>query len=236
MEQGRGIESNYRLNRPENGLEFNRKSGTNIKPQEPAKPFVYQPRFETANNISSHLGYVPMKAKQEQVWSPPAEPSHLSSTVSYQNRRDARSGHAFNKDPTKSGGAEAITIINNNVNNYYNSVTHNHVLSDTRLPQAPTPTPTNIPAPTAATQQEAVHQFRTQSKKEEPQNISPHSSSQFFKNTFKGKEKFAMPNFLQQQQKKKPTSQWMEEPPALTNKCRSNITLPKNDNIASNPQ
>lgn len=44
-----------------------------------------------------------------------------------------------------------------------------------------------------------------------------------------------MPNFLQQG-KKKPTSQWMEEPPTLTNKCRSNINLTKNDPITSNPQ
>ncbi len=164
MEKGRGIESNYRMNRPENGLEFNRKSGTNIKPQEPGKPFVYQTRFETANNISPHLGYNSMKVKTENVWSPPAESSNLASTVSYHHRKDARLNN-FNKDPTKSGGAEAITIINNNVKNHYNSVTHNHILNDNRLPPPTTIPPTVPTPPTAPTPTEAVHQFRTQSKK-----------------------------------------------------------------------
>jgi hypothetical protein len=33
------------------------------------------------------------------------------------------------------GGTESITIINNNVNNFYNSVTHNHILKAERSPK-----------------------------------------------------------------------------------------------------
>lgn len=119
-------------------------------------------------------------------------------------------------DALKNAG-EAINSVNN-ASNYVSNAAHNQILRAENKPF----------------QKEQAYQFRTQSRKDEPLSISPHSSNQFFKNALKGKEKYSMPNFLQQ--KKKPSSQWVEEPHSIVTKCKSNINLVKKDTISSNPQ